>query len=236
MHYFYMSKWFIALLLLATPVFAQERPTAYEAMRTVGTQLKRDYVNHVMSVTGKNGDPQPETWTILIEDPGASGGVREVEVSNGKIVSERTPLRSTVENSLGTVIDTSKLNLDSSGAYTLARQTATKSHVIFATTDYALRVDGRGNPIWKVALRRQDGEPTGTIFIGANHGTVTRTEGLFAGGDQAAQASQSDEANREKTYESDTNVVARTFHQVGEDVKSGFNKVSRSFVDFFKDK
>ncbi len=236
MHYFCMSKWFIALLFLSAPAFAQERPTAYEAMRTVGTQLKRDYVNHVMSVTGTNGDPQPETWTVLIEDPSASGGVREVEVSNGKIVSERTPLRSTVENSLGPVINTSKLNLDSSGAYALARQTATKSHVTFATADYVLRVDGRGNPIWKVALQRQSGEPAGAIFIGANHGTVTRTEGLFAGGDQAAQAGQSDEADREKADDSDTNVVVRTFHQVGDDVKSGFNKVSRSFVDFFKDK
>ena len=39
MHCFRMSKWFFALLLFATPAFAQERPTAYEAMRTVGTQL-----------------------------------------------------------------------------------------------------------------------------------------------------------------------------------------------------
>lgn len=231
-----MLKWLIALLFLATPVWAQERPTAYEAMRTVGTQLKRDYVKHVMSVTGANGDPQPEMWTVMIEDPAATGGVREVEVSDGKIVSERTPLRSTVENSIGPVIDTSRLNLDSSGAYALARQMATKSHVTFATVDYALRVDGRGNPIWKVALQKQSGQPAGTIFIGANHGTVTRTEGLFAGGDQTAQSGQSDEADHAKTDNGDTNAVVRTFRQVGDDVKSGFNKVSRSFVDFFKDK
>ena len=112
--------------------------------------------------------------------------MREVEVSNGKIVSERTPLRSSVESSLGPVIDTAKLNLDSSGAYTLARQTAEKSHVTFATVDYTLRVDQRGNPIWMVALHRQNGEPAGKIFIGANHGTITRTEGLFSGGDQTA--------------------------------------------------
>src|SRR5947207_38585 len=118
MHYFCMSNWIIALLLLAPPAFAQERPTAYEAMRTVGTQLKRDFVNHVISITGANGSPQPETWKILIDDPGARGGVREIEVGNGRIVSERTPLRSSVEGSLGAVIDTSKLNLDSSGAFT----------------------------------------------------------------------------------------------------------------------
>ena len=227
-----MSKWLIALLMLATPAFAQEHPTAYEAIRTVGTQLKRDYVDHVTSVTGTNGNPQPEMWKIMIEDSSASSGVREVEVSNGQIVSERTPLRSSVEGSFGPVIDTGKLNLDSSGAYTLARQTADKSHVTFATVDYTLRVDSRGNPIWKVALLRQNGEPAGTIFIGANHGTVTRTEGLFSGGDQTAQTS---EPSRENTDDGG-NPVARSFRQAGDDVKRGFNKVSRSFVDFFKDK
>ena len=227
-----MSKWPIALLLLATPVFAQEHATAYEAIRTVGTQLKRDFVDHVTSVTGTNGNPQPEMWKIMIEDSSASGGVREVEVSNGQIVSERTPLRSSVEASFGPVIDTGKLNLDSSGAYALARQTADKSHVTFATVDYTLQVDSRGNPIWRVALQKQSGESAGTIYIGANHGTVTRTEGLFNGGDQTAEAS---EPSRENTDDSG-NPVARSFRQVGDDVKRGFNKASRSFVDFFKDK
>lgn len=244
MHYFCMSKLFIALLLFASPVFAQERPTAYEAMRTMGTQLKRDYVNHVISVTGTNGNPQPETWKILIDDPSAGGGVREFEVSDGRIASERTPLRSAVEESLGAVIDTSKLNLDSSGAFTLAQQTATKSHITFATADYTLRVDERGNPIWKVALQRQTGEPAGTIFIGANHGTVTRTEGLFAGGDKAATAeTQNGEQDSHDADDDDhddsegvTGQIKHAFHQVSADVKHTFVKVRRSFVDFFQDK
>ena len=244
MHYFCMSKWFIALLLLATPALAQERPTAYEAMRTVGTQLKRDFVNHVISVTGTNGAPQPETWTILIEDASARGGVREIEVGNGKIISERTPLRSAVEGSLGTVIDTAKLNLDSSGAFTLAQQTADKSHVTFATADYLLRVDERGNPIWRVALQRQNGEPAGAIFIGTNHGTITRTEGLFSGGDRTATVDeQSDEPPPQEADEDDDgdqNIIKRrikqAFRQARGDVKRTFFKVRRSFVDFFEDK
>jgi hypothetical protein len=246
MHYFCMSKWFIALLLLTTPALAQERPTAYEAIRTVGTQLNRDFVNHVILIAGTNGNPQPETWKILLDDPRASGGVREVEVGNGRIVSERTPLRSAVESSLGAVIDTSKLNLDSSGAFTLAQQTADKSHITFATADYALRVDGRGNPVWSVALLRQNGESAGTIFIGANHGTVTRTEGLFSGGDRTATVDEQrgepapQEADNDDDDDGDTNVVKlrikQAFRQARDDVKRTFFKVRRSFVDFFQDK
>ena len=248
MHYFCMSKWLCALLVFATPVLAQERPTAYQALRTVGTELNRDFVNHVISVTGSNGNPQPETWRILLEDTSARGGVREVEVSAGRISSERTPLRSSVEGSIGAAIDTAKLNLDSSGAFTVAQQTAEKSHVTFATADYTLRVDERGNPVWIVALQRQGGEPAGSIHIGANHGTITRTEGLFSGGDRAAVVDEQTDENhpedanddRDDDDDGDQNIVKRrikqAFRQARDDVKRSFYKVRRSFVDFFQDK
>ena len=239
-----MSKWFILLLLVASPALAQERPTAYQALRTVGTQLNRDAVNHIISVIGTNGNPQPETWKILLDDPKARGGVRELEVSNGKIISERTPLRAAVEGSLGATIDTAKLNLDSSGAFTLAQQTAVKSHVTFATADYTLRVDERGNPIWIIALLRQGGEPAGTIHVGANHGTITRTEGLFSGGDRAAvvdeQSDLNDNAPADEDDDGDQNIVKRrikqAFREARDEVKRTFFKVRRSFVDFFQDK
>jgi hypothetical protein len=191
-----------------------------------------------------DGNPQPETWKILLDDPKARGGVREVEVSNGRIASERTPLRAAVEGSLGPVIDTAKLNLDSSGAYTIAQQTAANSHVTFIGADYTLRVDERGNPIWQVALRREGGEPAGSVFIGANHGTITRTEGLFNGGDRAAGvANQGDEqrpADADDDDDGDTDPVKlrikQAFCQARDDVKRSFYKVRRSFVDFFQDK
>ena len=238
MHYFCMWKCLIALLLFAVPALAEERPTAYEAMRIVGTELKRDYVNHVISVTGTNGRSQPETWKILIDDPGARGGIREIEVGDGKIASERTPLRSAVESSLGPVIDTAKLNLDSSGAFTLAQQTATKSHISFDSVDYTLRVDEKGNPVWRVALQKQDRASAGTIYIGTNNGTVTRTEGLFVGGDRVVTADQqgvAQDADHDNP-DSVTGKIGQAFNQVGNDVKHTFVKVRRSFVDFFKDK
>ena len=241
MHYFCMSKWFIPLLLLVAPAVAQERPTAYQALRTVGTQLNRDFVNHVISVTGTNGNPQPETWKILLDDPRARGGVREVEVGNGRIVSERTPLRSAVEGSLGAVIDTAKLNLDSSGAFTVAQQTASKSHIAFATADYTLRADGAIRSGWW-QLQGQNGEPGRQIFIGQMRHD-TRTEGLFSGSDRTAVVDeQNDEQNPQDADDDDAdqNVIKRrikqAFHQAGDDVKHTFYKVRRSFVDFFEDK
>ena len=234
MHYFCMRKWLIALLFCATPAFAQEWPTAYEAMRTVATKMNRDLVNHVISITGQHGTPQPETWTLLLDDPRARGGVREVEVAHNQIVSERTPLRSSVESSLGPVVDTRKLNLDSSGAYTVARQAAASAHVDFATVDYILHVSARGNPVWIVTLQREDGGAPRKIFIAANEGTITRTEGFL----WAAIKSPTRTGGR-KSDDGHVDVdpvgqpITDSFRKLGSDAKSDFNKVRQSFVNFF---
>ena len=55
-----MWRAFAAVLLFVAPAFAQEEnATAYEALRVVGTELGRDALNHVVSITGVKGDPQP---------------------------------------------------------------------------------------------------------------------------------------------------------------------------------
>src|SRR5213079_107889 len=139
---------------IVTPALADEFPTAYEALRAVGAKFDRASINRVISVTGVDGAPQPETWKVLIEDPRARGGVREIEVTNGEVVSERTPVRSVAGSTEGATITTTR----------------------FATASYTLRTDERGDPGWIVTLQNRS-RPVGTIHIGANRGNVTRTEG-----------------------------------------------------------
>jgi hypothetical protein len=64
-----MWRLFIAFLLSITPALAQENATAYDALRVVGTQLGRGALNHVVSVTGDEGDPQPKKWKVILENP-----------------------------------------------------------------------------------------------------------------------------------------------------------------------
>jgi hypothetical protein len=236
-----MRKLFLALLFVASPALAQEHGTAYEALRVVGTRLNRDAVNHVISLTGVDGNPQPEKWKILLEDKRARGGVREVEVANGRIVSERTPVRAVVGSTEGATINTAHLNLDSSGAYSVASRTAEKSNTPFATVTYTLRTDDRGEPIWIVTLENESERPVGTIFIGANQGTVTRTEGMFngAGMDQVMNADEVDLGpDEEEENPDDENFVKRRikqwFRQTKEDASRMFKNVRRSFADFIR--
>jgi hypothetical protein len=222
-----MWKWIVLLALTAAPLLAQqEEGTAYEALRVVGTQMNRAFLNRVISVTGVEGSPQPATWKILVEDSRARGGVREVEVTGGRISSERTPLRSVVGSMEGATLKTSRLNLDSSGAYAVASHTAEKSHT----------EDERGDPVWIVTLHSRSGRPVGTIHIGANRGTVTRTEGMFTG---ASMEDVATDSGVENDSQSDGGIVGNTkvrirdtFRRAQDEARGMFTRVRRSFADF----
>ncbi len=171
-----MWKTLVALLVCAIPAFAQEQFTAYDALRVLSVHSNRDAVNHVVSVTGMHGSPQPKVWKIVIAD---RGGFREVQVRNGQVASDRPS--AVVGSAEGATINTSRLNLDSSGAFQVASHIADKSGTRFDSASYTLRTDQRGDPMWIVTLHEVNGQPVGTIHIGANRGNVTRTEGMFAG-------------------------------------------------------
>lgn len=235
-----MWKLLPALLLFAAPALAQENPSAYEALRVIGTQLNRDLVTKVISVTGVDGDPQPRTWKILVADRRAQNRVREIVVEGEQIVSQRDPNRSVAGSTEGATINTARLNLDSTGAYTVASHTAETSHVTFTFVSYTLRTDERGNPTWIVTLEDRSRKPLGTIHIKANDGRVTRVEGMYQGRNMDQVEDERDQVQKSDTDESedaDENIVKRKikklFFKTRDDARRMFERVRRSFVDFF---
>jgi hypothetical protein len=223
-------------LLFATPLWAQEQPSAYEALRVLARESGRDAVNHVVSVVGINGTPQPERWKILVDDARSREGVREVEIADGGVVSQREAGRAVAGSSEEATINTARLNLDSTGAYAVASHTADKSSAQFARVSYTLRTDERGEPIWIVTLQDDSGRPVGTIHISANRGNVTRTEGLFAG---ATMQDVETDRDLEREGESDRGILSRTksgishaFYIAQQEARGMFERVKRSFSDF----
>ncbi|MDQ6808228.1 MAG: hypothetical protein M3Z64_02205 [Verrucomicrobiota bacterium] len=235
-----MWKGLIVSIFLATAAFAQEHATAYEALRVVGAQLGRAAINHVVSLSGVDGNPQPATWNVLLEDRTAASGLREVQVANGRLVADRAPSRNVIGPGAAASISTSRLNLDSSGAYQVASHTAETSHVVFSYVSYTLRTDPRGNPTWIVTLQSNARQPLGTIHIGANKGNVTRVEGLYSGRniEQVADDRTLDQpvAENDTEADGDENVVKReikrAFRRTKHDATRMFDDVRRSFADF----
>jgi hypothetical protein len=245
-----MWRTLIALVLLATPALAQERVTAYDALRVVGVHINRDAINHVISLTGTRGDPQPETWRILLEDP-AHGGIREVQIRNGRVVSDRPSTM--VGSAEGATIKTARLNLDSSGAFQVASHIAEKSGTRFDSASYTLRTDQHGDPAWIVTLHATNGRPVGTIYIGANRGNITRTEGMFAGAtmeDVQTEREVAREEPRERRRDENEEEVSGednnehgplygvrqrmrdAFRRTQDEASNMFDRVRRSFSDY----
>jgi hypothetical protein len=226
-----MWRFLVALLLLASPVYAQQNATAYEALRVVSAQFGRGALNHVVSMTGVKGDPQPEKWKIILQNPDGRG-VRELKIAEGKIDSDDGADWSTAGSAEGATLNISRLNLDSSGAFAVASHIADTSHTQFATADYTLRTDERGEPIWIVTLLSRSSRPVGTIYIGATRGTVKRTEGMFAGATMEDVASDSDQRDVSAVISNAKRKIKHAFFRAQDEARGMFERVKRSFSDF----
>src|SRR5215468_9893824 len=225
-----MWRVWVGLLLLATPVWAEENASAYEALRVVGSEFGREALHQIVSIRGTKGDPQPQRWKIVVEDP--QGGVRELEIADGKIDSDNEADRGVAGSTEGATIDVSHLNLDSSGAYAVASHTAEASHTSFATADYTLRTDERGEPVWIVTLLNTSSHPVGTIHIGATRGTVKRTEGMFAGATMEDVENDYDQGEGSGPFSGVKKRIRDTFHRTQEETRDMFDRVKHSFTDF----
>jgi hypothetical protein len=226
-----MWRVWVGLLLLTTPVWAEEKATAYEALRVLGNEFGRDALQQIVSIRGTKGDPQPEKWKIVVEDP-QGGGLRELQVAGGRIDSDDEADRDVAGSTEGATIDISRLNLDSSGAYAVASHTAEASHASFATADYTLRTDERGEPMLVVTLRNRSSRPVGTIYIGGTRGTVRRTEGMFAGATMEDVEGDYEQGNVTGVIRNAKRSIKHSFNRAQEEARGMFDKVRRSFSDF----
>ena len=96
---------------LPTSVFAGAAGSVLLAFQTIQSQpYAKDA--RLVEIKGEKGDPFPNEWSMLLADPTARGGVREIGISNGLITAERTPLRGFTEVANSPVIDSSKLLVD----------------------------------------------------------------------------------------------------------------------------
>jgi hypothetical protein len=180
-----MKAIFLLGFLAAAVLPAPAADTAYAALRVVGKRDGQEALNHVLELRGRSGSPQPSVWKVVLDEPRARGGVRELEVQRGKIIGERTP----TGRDAGSPMNFNQLNLDSEGAFTVANQEAQKVDVQFDRVDYLLKSGtGGGAPVWELELFDGRAGRVGFIEIAADSGTVLhrQLDRRPAGGDDRA--------------------------------------------------
>jgi len=160
-------------IFLASVCFTQAADTAYSALRVIGKRDGQETLNRVVELRGRGGNPHPSVWKVIIDEPRARGGVREIEVQRGRIVGERTPN----SGGSGSPMNFNQLNLDSEGAFTIANQEAQKVGVPFDRVDYFLKSGTNGGaPVWELELSDGRNGRMGLITIAADSGTVLRNQ------------------------------------------------------------
>ncbi|MDB6153503.1 MAG: hypothetical protein JWL90_1956, partial [Chthoniobacteraceae bacterium] len=170
-----MKTVFLASAILVASVTAHAADTAYSALRIMGKQSGAESLNRVVEVRGRGGAPSPSVWKITLDEPRARGGVREVEVQRGQIISERTPLG----RSLGAPMNFNQLNLDSEGAFTIATQEAQKAGVPFDHIDYVLKSGTRNSaPVWDLQLLSGRQGVVASLQLAADSGAILHQDGL----------------------------------------------------------
>src|SRR5271166_200174 len=162
---------FVLLAGALAPGCVLAQDTAYKALRAVGTKRGEKALNQVTALIGHSGKPQPVDWLVTLDDPAARGAARELDVVAGQISSERTPVHPAAGGL--PVIDLTKLNLDSDGAFQTAEREAKKNQVGFDSVNYKLSVEGASrDPVWTLELFDYDQRPVGTVRIAAGSGAL----------------------------------------------------------------
>ncbi|MGA7882023.1 MAG: hypothetical protein WCD63_14260, partial [Terrimicrobiaceae bacterium] len=88
--------------------------TAYLALKAA--QKGADSSARLIEVTGERGEPQPQEWKVILTDPTARGGIREIVASGDVIVSQRTPVKGYTGVGSEPSIALARLNVDSDRA------------------------------------------------------------------------------------------------------------------------
>ena len=172
------------LLLAAGAALAGNAGSAIAALQLVASQPVAANAAFI-ELRGQRGDPMPSEWTILLADPSARGGVREIAVASGKIVSERTPLAGYSGIASRPALDRSKVSVDSNSVFDIAHGEAVSSRLGFHWLDYTLATNpATFQPEWTVRLYDSSGSLAGTLRLAAQGGAVIEplvpAEGLQA--------------------------------------------------------
>jgi hypothetical protein len=170
-----MTRGILLILLVGTSsVFAGNAGSAILALRAIADQ---PYAANaaIVELKGERANPMPAEWQILLADPSARGGVREVSVANGAITSERTPLKGFQNVSDMPAFQTTDVSVDASSVFQSVQDQANEAQVGFHWLDYTLRADpATRKPVWTVRLYDGLGAIVGTTDIAAQGGAVVQ--------------------------------------------------------------
>lgn len=215
---YFKASIYTVLVLFSTTLLANAQKTAFDALEAFGKNRGQADLKRVVGITGLQGQDQPQQWMILMSDSNVQNLMHEYAMNKGKIVGERHFSRDPEQPLPSTSLPLEKLNIDSSKAFQIANQTATRSNIGFDSVSYLLRVHKNNPaPVWTLTLVDQNKKIVGIVHIIASSGKVLNKTWYRPGSPEYTELN-------ERTA---TDEIADLWSRGVSSVSKGFKKIDR---------
>lgn len=165
----------ILFFLCAIAVAARADNTALGALKL----LPKDAAKRLARIEARDGRPQPERWYLLVQDATAPGGMREMVVTGGKLVANRTLSQFADSLHPAEVVGAASVKVDSDALVRLVASFVVANGARFGSLGYELAKDAAtGVPQWRVTILDPKGAQVGVLVIDATKGTVLSHDGF----------------------------------------------------------
>lgn len=172
-----------ATMAPAQPARPAAQATALGALKL----LPRPQAEAVVAIVGRDGTPAPERWYVIVHDPAAAAGFRELVVAGGEIVASRTVSQFVEAATPQEIVGDKAIQVDSDRAAAIAQEYAFANNAVVTHIDYELKREGSGAaPLWIVTCLDDAGQRVGQVRITASRGTVVGHDGFAAAPRKAA--------------------------------------------------
>jgi hypothetical protein len=149
--------------------------SAFDAVRL----LTPEQLQNLAVVAGRDGSPEPERWHVLVHDPKAESGLREVVVTDGKKTADRTLSQFAEALAATDVLGPDSVKVDSAQVGKIALQFGLANQLNVSALHYDLRKSGpEAAPLWTVTCLDANGSELGKIVVSASSGTVIMHPGF----------------------------------------------------------
>jgi hypothetical protein len=166
------------LATLGVLIFAVPAASAVSALTALRVLLPEQAQN-VALITGREGMPEPDRWHVIVFDPTSETGLREYVIAGGRRVASRTVSQFIERLSLGDVMATGAIKVDSDRLVKTALQYGAANNKTIAAMHFDLRKGPTdGTPLWTIICTDLTGGEMGRLLVSASRGEVLSHPGF----------------------------------------------------------
>jgi len=168
----------IHALLGLVLLFACASADAGQSAKQAAFSLPDRYRESIVKISADNGIPDPKDWYFVSRSTHSADGILSITVRNGRIIQQKPSLDLRVALGNYSVINLSKVLVDSRGAFAIAeRYVAQEKGATLGNVSYLLQQSGEdADPIWSLWCYDPSVRYLGLLKVMASTGDVVLWE------------------------------------------------------------